>query len=157
MKIKASGVGILKKCRLYQNYFRQDFISLQTLQENKMNLTIVIKRKLKLAREVLAKIIVSIQCIPQLLSWHSTMPERPLKILTSGTYREPSRDSQGTNTKIYGQHLYSCLLQEKKYSDVLNGDFRKTSTGSSFGMSQGPNNVTFEGRPLQVSHTCFLN
>ena len=31
-----------------------------------------------------------------------TFLEGPLKILTSGTYRGLSRDSQGTNTKIYG-------------------------------------------------------
>ena len=29
-----------------------------------------------------------------------TFPESPLKVLTSGTYRAPSGDSQGTNTKI---------------------------------------------------------
>ena len=29
-----------------------------------------------------------------------TFPEGPLNFLTSGTYREPSRDSQGTNTKF---------------------------------------------------------
>ena len=28
-----------------------------------------------------------------------TSPEAPLKVLTSGTYREPSGDPQGTNTK----------------------------------------------------------
>ena len=29
-----------------------------------------------------------------------TSPEGPLKVLTSGTYRGPSGDPQGTNTKI---------------------------------------------------------
>ena len=31
-----------------------------------------------------------------------TSPEGPLKVLTSGAYRGPSRDIPGTNTKIYG-------------------------------------------------------
>ena len=31
-----------------------------------------------------------------------TSPEGLLKVLTSGTYMRPSRDSQGTNTKIHG-------------------------------------------------------
>ena len=31
-----------------------------------------------------------------------TSPEGPLRVLTSRTYRGASRDSQGTNTKIYG-------------------------------------------------------
>ena len=31
-----------------------------------------------------------------------TFPEGLLKVLTFGTYRGPPRDSQGTNTKIYG-------------------------------------------------------
>ena len=30
-----------------------------------------------------------------------TFPEGPLKVLTSETYRGPSGDSQGCNTKIY--------------------------------------------------------
>ena len=53
-------------------------------------------------------------------------PEGPLKVLTSGTYRGSSGDSQRTNTKIDNLtkkcflevialilHIYSCLLQEK--------------------------------------------
>ena len=31
-----------------------------------------------------------------------TSPEGPLKVLMSRTYRGPTKDTQGTNTKIYG-------------------------------------------------------
>ena len=56
-----------------------------------------------------------------------TSPEGPLKVLTSGTSRGPSGDSQGTNTKINDLmknwfldaillvlHIYFCFLLEKQ-------------------------------------------
>ena len=56
-----------------------------------------------------------------------TSTKRLLKILTSGTTRGPSENSQGTNTKIdglmkklflvaitLGLHIYSCFLLEKQ-------------------------------------------
>ena len=58
-----------------------------------------------------------------------------LKVLTSGAYMGPSRDSQGTNTKIDDiiknifldaivlvLHIYFCFFYRKnKYLKVLNG------------------------------------
>ena len=56
-----------------------------------------------------------------------TSTKCPLKVLTSGTTRGPSGNSQGTNTKIddlmkklflvaivFGFHIYSCFLLEKQ-------------------------------------------
>ena len=57
-----------------------------------------------------------------------TSPEGPLKVLTSETYKEPSGNSQGTNTKtddfmkkmffrcnyILVLHICFCFLQEEK-------------------------------------------
>ena len=99
--------------------------------------------------------------------------EGPLKVLTSGTYRGCSKDSQGTNTKVYGLRFIDKFVFEKqqsfyyictpvfykknKYSNVLNGDVCKMSTGSSCGTSDGPNNGTFQGYPRYVGQTCFLN
>ena len=65
-----------------------------------------------------------------------TSPESLLKVLTSGTYRGPSGDSQGTNTKIddFMKKLFlrsirvvyyisvSVFYRMNKYSKVLNGD-----------------------------------
>ena len=88
-----------------------------------------------------------------------TFPEGPLKVLTFETYREPSGDSQETNTKIYDLliRLYYIQSRKNKYSNVVNGDVRQTSTGNSCGTSRGPNNATFQGRPRGVDQTCFLN
>ena len=93
-----------------------------------------------------------------------------LKVLTSETYRGPSGDSQETNTKIYDLliklHFRSnspCIkfipvfYRKNKYSNVVNGDVRQTSTGNSCGTSRGPNFATFQGCPRGVSQTCFLN
>ena len=38
----------------------------------------------------------------------------PLKVLTSGTYRGCSKDSQGTNTKIYGLRFIDKFVFEKQ-------------------------------------------
>ena len=57
-----------------------------------------------------------------------TSPESLLKVLTSGTYRGPSGDSQGTNTKtddfmkklffrkirVLVLHIYFCFLKEEQ-------------------------------------------
>ena len=58
---------------------------------------------------------------------NETSPESPLKVLTSGTYRGPSRDPQGTNTKtddlikiffsevkVLALYMYFCFLQEEQ-------------------------------------------
>ena len=103
-----------------------------------------------------------------------TSPETPLKVLTSGTYRGLSEDSKRTNTKIYGlqsnnkivfykqQSLHYVLIpvfyrKKKKNSNVLNGNFHETSTGSSCGTSRAPYNGTFQGHLRSVGQTCFLN
>ena len=101
-----------------------------------------------------------------------TSPEGPLKVLTSGTSRGPSGDSQGTNTKIDDlmkklffrcnspcfTHLFLFFTGKRsKYSKGLNGDVHGTSTGLSCGTSRGPNDGTFCGRPRDVGNTCFLN
>ena len=99
-----------------------------------------------------------------------TSREGPLKFLTTGTSRGPSRDCNGTNIKIDDlmkklffkcnspcfTHL-SLFFNGKKYSKVLNGDLHRTSTGSSGRTSWGPNHGTFWRRPWEVRHTCFLN
>ena len=100
-----------------------------------------------------------------------TSNEDPLRVLTSSTYRGASRDSQGTNTKIYGllfidkivfqkqQSLYymfiSVFYRKNKYSNVLNRDVRETSTRSSFVTSRGPNNGTFQGLPRDAGQNIF--
>ena len=56
-----------------------------------------------------------------------TAPQGSLKVLTSGTYRGPSEDSQWTDTKVdefmkklcfrsksLVLHIYSCFLQERE-------------------------------------------
>ena len=40
--------------------------------------------------------------------------EGPLKVLTSGTYRGFSKDSQGTNTKVYGLRFIDKFVFEKQ-------------------------------------------
>ena len=97
--------------------------------------------------------------------------QNQLKVLTSGTSRGPSGDSQGTNTKIndlmkklfficnsfFITHLFLLFYWKIKYSKGLNGDIHGMSTGPSCGTSWGPNGGTFWGSPLDVGHTCFLN
>ena len=56
-----------------------------------------------------------------------TSPEGPLKVLMSGTYRESSGDSQGTNTRIddFMKKLFfgrNSPYRKNKYSKVLNRD-----------------------------------
>ena len=43
-------------------------------------------------------------CVITQLAQHNTgtSPEDPLKVLTPGTNKRPSRNSQGIKTKIYG-------------------------------------------------------
>ena len=86
-----------------------------------------------------------------------TSPEGSLKVLLSGTYRGPSGDSQGTNTKIddfmkklffsSNSSLYyisvSLFYSKNKYSKALNGEVHGTSTGPSCRTSLGPNDGTF--------------
>ena len=86
-----------------------------------------------------------------------TSPEDPLQVLTSGTYRGPSGDSQGTNTKtddlmknLFFRSNSPCIYisipvfyRKNKYSKVLNGDVHGTSAGPSCGTSRGPNDRTF--------------
>ena len=55
---------------------------------------------------------------------------------------------------------YICIpvfYRKSKYTNVVNGDVRQTSTGNSCGKSQGLNNATFQGSPRGVGQTCFLN
>ena len=89
---------------------------------------------------------------------HTPSQEHPLKVLTSRTYRRPSGDSQGTNTKIDDLmkifleaivlvlHIYSYFYRKKKYSKVPNGDVHGTSVGPSCETSRGPTDGTFSGR-----------
>ena len=101
-----------------------------------------------------------------------TSPEGTLKVLTSGTSRGTSRDSQETNTKtddlmkkkrfldviVLVLHIHSCfLLEKKKYSKGLNGAIHGTFTRPSCWTSRGPYVGTFWGRSREVGHTCFLN
>ena len=84
--------------------------------------------------------------MPQLLSWHRTIRERPLKVLTSGTYRGSSRDSQGTNTRFMFSFCIPFIpvfYKKNKYANVLNGYVREMSTGSNCDTFWGPNKVTF--------------
>ena len=58
----------------------------------------MIRNYLRLTHIIIEKIIIgNTQPAHDVLG---TSPEGPLKILTSETYRAPSGDSQGTNTKI---------------------------------------------------------
>ena len=94
-----------------------------------------------------------------------TSPEGPLKVLISGTYKGPSGDSQGANTKLDGFEkncfsevivlvLHVCFIfyRKSKYSKVLNGDVHRTSTGPSCVTSMEPN----DGRPWDVGQSCFF-
>ena len=97
-------------------------------------------------------------------------PEGSLKVLTSGTYKGPSKDSQGTNTKTDDvmkklffrsnspSITYLFLFSTGRTNiQVLNGDVRGTSTGPSCGTSWRQNDGTFLWRPWDGGHTCFLN
>ena len=102
-----------------------------------------------------------------------TSPEGPLKVLTLGTYRVPPRDSQGTILKfmiydllikLYVRSNSLCIIylflsftgQTNIFEYItLNGDVRERSTGSSCGMSCGPNNGIFKGRPRDVGRSVF--
>ena len=102
-------------------------------------------------------------------TWRSGRPsfEGCLKVLTSGAYMGPSRDSQGTNTKIDDiiknifldaivlvLHIYFCFFLQK---EQIFKSFKWTSLRPSCGKSRGPNNGTFCGRPRGVSDICFLD
>ena len=82
-----------------------------------------------------------------------TSPEGSLKVLTSGTYRGPSGDSQGTNTKtdelmkkLFFKSNSPCITYVilfstgKKYSKVIRDvrDVHGTSMGPSCGSSRRP-------------------
>ena len=95
-----------------------------------------------------------------------TSPEDPLKVLKFGTYRGPSRESQGANTKIYGLWFIDKIVFQKQYSlyyifisffagKTNSGDVREAYTRSSCGMSRRPNNGTFKGRPRDVGQNIF--
>ena len=87
-----------------------------------------------------------------------TSPEGSLKDLTFRTYRGPSGDPQGTNTKtddlmkkLFFRNYSPCITyisihvfyRNNKYSKVLNEDFHGTSTGPSCGMSRELHDGTF--------------
>ena len=86
-----------------------------------------------------------------------TSPEDPLKVLTSGTYRGPSGESHGTNTKIDDfvkklffrsnssciTYLFLLFYRKNKYLKVLNGNVHGTSARPSCGTSLGLNYGTF--------------
>ena len=65
--------------------------------------------------------------------------------------------------KLYFRSNSLCItylflsFTEKKYSNVLNGGVRETSTGSSSEISREPNNGIFKGRPRDVGQNVFLN
>ena len=84
-------------------------------------------------------------------------PKSSLKVLTSRTYKEPSGDSLGTNTKIddlmkklffrsnspYITYLFRVFHRKNKYSKVLNGNVHGTSTEPCCKTSMGPNDGMF--------------
>ena len=100
-----------------------------------------------------------------------TSLEGPLKVLTSGTYRGPSEDSQGANTKIDIKNFKKLFcssnspwityllffLQEEKMCKRSKWGRHRTSMGPSCKTSLGPNDGRFQGRPWEVGQTCFLN
>ena len=90
-----------------------------------------------------------------------TSAEGLLKILTSGTYRGSSGDSQGTNTKIddFMKKLFfrsNSPYRKKNYSKNLNRDVHRMSAGPSCGTTLGQIDGTFQGHPWDVGHPCFL-
>ena len=96
-----------------------------------------------------------------------TSSEGLLKVLIFATYRGPSGDSQGTNTKISDfmkkiffriispciTYLFLFLQEEQIFKSFKWG----TSTGPSCGTSLGPNDEPFQGRPWDVGQTYVLN
>ena len=101
-----------------------------------------------------------------------TFLEGPQKILPSGTYREPSGNSQGTNKKNYDfneknyflvaivlrivLHIYSCFLHEEKIFRSYKRGLPQHLRGPIAGLP-GPNDGTFLKGSQDVGHTCFLN
>ena len=74
-----------------------------------------------------------------------TSPEGPLKMLTSGTDRRSSGDSQGNHTNIdnFMKKFFFSHYRKNNYSKVLNADVQGTSGGPSYGTTLGPNDWTF--------------
>ena len=81
---------------------------------------------LKVIEEIVSSIFKLVAKIV-VLSRHMTSRGCPLKVLMSRTYRGPSRDSQGTNTKtddlmkklfleaiVHVLHISNCFLQEEQ-------------------------------------------
>ena len=81
-----------------------------------------------------------------------TFPESLLKVLTSGTYRGPSGDSQGTNTKIDDfmkklffrsirvlvLHICFCFLQEEQiFKSSKRGRLRDSVAGRPWNQMMG--------------------
>ena len=55
------------------------------------------------------------------------------------------------------KYLFLPFTGKNKYSNVLIGDVRETSTGSRCVTSRRPNTGKFYEGPRNVSQTCFLN
>ena len=82
-----------------------------------------------------------------------TSPEGPLKVLTSGTYRGPSGDSRGTNSKtdnlmkkLFFRSNSPCITYLFLFftgRTNIQKFLTATSTGPSCGTSRGPNDGTF--------------
>ena len=90
-----------------------------------------------------------------------TPPEGPLKVLTSEASRGPSDDQQKIDELtrkvfldaiVFALHIYYCFSLAKQIFKSS-----KSSTGTSYGTSRGPNDGTLWGRPRDVGHICFLN
>ena len=70
-------------------------------------------------------------------------PESPLKVLTSGTYKGPWGDSQGTNTKI---HDFMKKLFFRSNSQIFKSSKRgrpRDLYGTQLRNVHGPNSGTF--------------
>ena len=99
-----------------------------------------------------------------------TSHEFPLKVLTSGTSREPSGDSQKTKKRfgdLMKKELFRCnsssfthlslfFYWKNKYLKVLNWDVHGISTKTSCRTSRRTN-VGCSGDFQDLGHTCFLN
>ena len=99
-----------------------------------------------------------------------TSPKDPLKVLTFGTYRGPSANFQGANTKINELmikfilelivlvlHVYSCFSQEEKILKSSKWGRSQDVFETQLQTSHRPNEVTFLERLQDVSQICFLN
>ena len=86
---------------------------------------------LKVIEEIVSSIFKLVAKIV-VLSRHMTSRGCPLKVLMSRTYRGPSRDSQGTNTKtddlmkklfleaiVHVLHICTCFLQEEQIFKIF--------------------------------------